>query len=952
MNKCYYLSYSRICAHIRCVFIVGLLILAFVYSIGCLAQGMSNINYLNGLNGEHVNKIYKDSYGIVWVGTNRGVSAYNGHTLINVKADDGKTFSVNDITDGINQEVLIASEVGIYKVIFSSLTCERVMPSIQHADVFCRIGDSLYIGGVDGIYETNAKGKVRCFGIENNVMSQGNHVFDMCAEGKEGTDSLLWLCTADKVVSFNRFTHHLADYSLKDDLAGGQATCIAKTGNLLCVGTSNAGLLYFDPRTHAVRKSHSVASPFVRDLNVDQRGLLYVSGNFSYVIDAVSDTLITKLGKTSKNGLSASQLPTDGSYTFWHDDQLGINWFGFFVEGFSHDYYKHNTLNLYRYKSLDTSQMDVRSFCRHADDLLIGTRNGLYYVNERLSRMIEWDANELGAHVVTNICWFSNRFVVSTYDGGVRVFDPLSLKLSPPLPGLDGNFSTLTCSPDSSLLYAAGSQGLFVLNRNFSLVHHFNPYNSELPDTYLSELFFDQNGKGWISTLSGLCLLDVGKGRVLVHGFPKDFFNGIGLLSFNQALDGDILAFVNDTIFKVKPDLSQYKRIDLSNVLGAGAINFIYGYKQHYWVGTTYGLYLFDNQFKQYVHFSESDGLPSLDFNKQQVQLMDDGTLWMANCQGLIFVNPDQVIHQTDSIVGKVVVDYMLIDKRIVEPSRLLELVRHPSLTLHWNFGQESLGLVPLLLNYANVGGRFYEYAIDNGDFSSKREGERIEIEGLSLGRHCITLRLAGHPETTSLLKVNVVPSSLFWFELLFVLLLCIAVYSLYVWVRHLRRYRLMQLTKHELEYKLIAQQAVRKHQEQEKLEQEANERAQLEARKKRTSGREYRELKRRVKEYMEMEHPYRDASFRLSDLAKAVGSTPTDVSLMLNQNLDTNFYDFINRYRLDEFKARMTDGRTGELSMMAVAERCGFRRSTFFSVFKKFEGCTPNEYIKTLKHP
>ena len=72
----------------------------------------------------------------------------------------------------------------------------------------------------------------------------------------------------------------------------------------------------------------------------------------------------------------------------------------------------------------------------------------------------------------------------------------------------------------------------------------------------------------------------------------------------------------------------------------------------------------------------------------------------------------------------------------------------------------------------------------------------------------------------------------------------------------------------------------------------------------------------------------------------------------MLNQNLDTNFYDFINRYRLDEFKARMTDGRTGELSMMAVAERCGFRRSTFFSVFKKFEGCTPNEYIKTLKHP
>ena len=74
---------------------------------------MSNISYLNGLNGEHVNKIYKDSYGIVWVGTNRGVSAYNGHTLINVDNADHQPFSVNDITEGLNHEVLIASDAGV-----------------------------------------------------------------------------------------------------------------------------------------------------------------------------------------------------------------------------------------------------------------------------------------------------------------------------------------------------------------------------------------------------------------------------------------------------------------------------------------------------------------------------------------------------------------------------------------------------------------------------------------------------------------------------------------------------------------------------------------------------------------------------------------------------------------------------------------------------------------------
>ena len=102
-----------------------------------------------------------------------------------------------------------------------------------------------------------------------------------------------------------------------------------------------------------------------------------------------------------------------------------------------------------------------------------------------------------------------------------------------------------------------------------------------------------------------------------------------------------------------------------------------------------------------------------------------------------------------------------------------------------------------------------------------------------------------------------------------------------------------------------------------------------------------------KVDDYMKKNKPYLRASLRLSDLAAHANTNATTLSQMFNDYLGTTYFDYVNHYRLEEFKQIVLSQHNKQLTILATAERCGFKRSSFFSVFKRFEGCTPNEWVK-----
>jgi len=104
--------------------------------------------------------------------------------------------------------------------------------------------------------------------------------------------------------------------------------------------------------------------------------------------------------------------------------------------------------------------------------------------------------------------------------------------------------------------------------------------------------------------------------------------------------------------------------------------------------------------------------------------------------------------------------------------------------------------------------------------------------------------------------------------------------------------------------------------------------------------------LKAELLALMTKERPYREPDLTLSALAERLDTTPHKLSEVLNAEIGQTFYDFINRYRVDEVRRRLANDEARNLNVLTLAMDAGFAsKSTFNQVFKKQTGHTPSTY-------
>lgn len=109
---------------------------------------------------------------------------------------------------------------------------------------------------------------------------------------------------------------------------------------------------------------------------------------------------------------------------------------------------------------------------------------------------------------------------------------------------------------------------------------------------------------------------------------------------------------------------------------------------------------------------------------------------------------------------------------------------------------------------------------------------------------------------------------------------------------------------------------------------------------------------KTRLLELMERKKPYLDPEITLPKLALALEIPVAHLSRVINEHLGRNFFEFINHYRVEEAKRRMTGPGAGD-KLITVALDCGFNSlATFNRVFKELAGRTPSEYRKDRTAP
>jgi len=102
--------------------------------------------------------------------------------------------------------------------------------------------------------------------------------------------------------------------------------------------------------------------------------------------------------------------------------------------------------------------------------------------------------------------------------------------------------------------------------------------------------------------------------------------------------------------------------------------------------------------------------------------------------------------------------------------------------------------------------------------------------------------------------------------------------------------------------------------------------------------------------DHLTKEKPYLDAGLSLRSLAEQINIRPDQLSWLLNEGIGKNFNEFINHYRIENFKSLAKDPENTKLTIMGLAYDSGFNSKTVFNTyFKKETGLTPSQYMNRM---
>lgn len=102
-----------------------------------------------------------------------------------------------------------------------------------------------------------------------------------------------------------------------------------------------------------------------------------------------------------------------------------------------------------------------------------------------------------------------------------------------------------------------------------------------------------------------------------------------------------------------------------------------------------------------------------------------------------------------------------------------------------------------------------------------------------------------------------------------------------------------------------------------------------------------------KIEAFILSEKCFLDKDIALEDLSKMVSLHSKKCSEVINRKTNSNYFDFINSFRVNYFNEQILKTENKKLTIISVAFECGFSsKSTFNRIYKKQMGITPSKYI------
>ncbi|MEI6276589.1 MAG: two-component regulator propeller domain-containing protein [Prolixibacteraceae bacterium] len=926
---------------LREVFLITLLL---SLRLICFGENVSfsRLSVENGLSNNNVKAIYKDSFGFIWIGTLEGLDRYDGVEIRPYASKFPETVeNVYAIIEDENKRLWVGTSTGLFCYSRLSDTINRVNIDSTNVTVHAlsmMLDGNLGVATANGLYMLDIKSMKSThyqFAHYNNKANNLTGIFP----DKHGN---CWLSTLSGLIRFST-DNQKSDrflFSNSNEESFNSFTSICNIGNKIFLGTSSEGIVEFDLSSKTFSSGLNTGNKIILTVSSDNKERLFVGtdGGGLKIIN-VRTQQIESIEKQENNQASIS---SNSVYSFFLDDSNRY-WIGTYSSGINYIQRITGNFKLHPVTSkYPEANKSIRSFYFSPDgSQYFGTRNGFIVINKKgdpkFFQSSSNDKNGLRSNIILSVFPFKGDVLIGTYGGGISRFSAADQKIKPFLESsvfLKGNTYRFVTDIKGDL-WIASFNGIYKYSDSDNSMVNFNSQNCGIGSDEIFELAFDSKGRLWVGTMSGVYLMKP-EGNKLVKVDLPDL--GIKSRKINYIYEDQVgniwICTERGGLVMLDQSLAKRKIYRDSDGLSDNSVcAIIESSTGEYWISTLKGFCKFSIQTQRFNKYTLSDGLPSLAFTPATTLLSRDGTLYFGNENGLIYFSPADVA-QT-AIKSKIrLTDFYLFGKTVQPgPESVLKQSIETTEAITLNDRSNSIGFRFVAFNYINPADNDYQYKLEGFDKDWRSNGSRNTVfyEKLNPGNYTFRVRNAedSDPNSANNLSVSIMirPSIMKspYFILALFLLLLGGIWLVMKYIRKLQKdgRKLLDMPQKSEKYKGL------------KIPDNESSRIIFE-----------------LKKYMAEERPYLNAELKLADLAHAINYPAHEISQVLNQDLNQSFYDFVNRYRIEEVKKRMVDKAYEKFTFIAIAEQCGFNSKTsFYRIFKNETGKTPADYLKELKH-
>lgn len=751
------------------------------------------------LSSSLINCIVQDKYGYIWVGTEYGLSKFDGYRFTNYLHNEEDTTS---ITDNIISDLLVDKKgnlwigcaKGLMRYNYETNNFSRLqfpdgrMPRI-YSMVESHRGDILLGTAGYGLYS------VKNNGIEKTANNRFTIRWERAYAERDSDvffthiyeDKHHYLWQSSHLLTFTRFIEKQGKVQRKDFKSpyGAPVAFIQHRPQAMLI-VCMYGIIYYDYRTGRIADAGYDLGTFknhvtINNATFDHDGNLYIS-------TSEHGALIIKKGSNKVEQLENSNSNFNLSTAFVNDiieDKDNNLWIGCYKKG------------LYL---LNQRQQAFSSWSFSAQNYIIGSsvssiapgENGETWCTVQNSGVFCFDASgKIIAHPTSpaGTCiiykdrrgayWISNGSALYSYNPHTGAYQE---KLTFTSAGI----YCMTDDNQGNLYISVYSKGLYIYNVESGKVIVLNMRQRGnkgfLCNDWVRSMAFDHTGHLWIGTSNGVSCLNT---KTLSF---KDFGWNI-ILKDRQAngicegKNGNMIIGTEEGLYLFDRKNNKTLALPHAEVLkGKQVCSIIKDHQGDLWISTTMGIWQYDQKNRQFIGHINGNGLTTREYVLGSSMHTASDLIAFGTSDGITTFYPERVRAKKMEL-GDVHLTNFIIDGKPI--NCLTDEFTIP-------YEENSFTLEFSLLNYRNTDNISFQYRINEGKWNSTNEGSNaVSFNKLKPGSYTLEVRAMSNgnfSKKSTIIHIKVCDpwyASTWAFLLYFLTAAGIILYIIYRYERH-----------------------------------------------------------------------------------------------------------------------------------------------------------------------